>query len=126
MKWSVKSRRSALLPCMFGLALAAAAGADPARALDYPVRPVHLVAGYPAGGTVDIVARLMGQYLGERLGQAGLLVGLVQHQANKDHLGRLVARVDGQGLTGKVLKWPERDEIDAPVQEQLIVELYSK
>jgi tripartite-type tricarboxylate transporter receptor subunit TctC len=69
MKWSVKSRRSAVLPCMFGLALAAAAGADPARALDYPVRPVHLVAGYPAGGTVDIVARLMGQYLGERLGQ---------------------------------------------------------
>ena len=69
MKWSVKSRRSAVLPCMFGLALAAAAGADPARALDYPVRPIHLVAGYPAGGTVDIVARLMGQYLGERLGQ---------------------------------------------------------
>ena len=30
------------------------------------------------------------------------------------------------GLTGKVLKWPERDEIDAPVQESLIVELYSK
>ena len=29
-------------------------------------------------------------------------------------------------LTGKVLKAPERDEIDAPVQEQLIVELYSK
>jgi ribosomal protein S4 len=25
-----------------------------------------------------------------------------------------------------VLKWPERDEIDAPVQESLIVELYSK
>jgi tripartite-type tricarboxylate transporter receptor subunit TctC len=69
MKWSVKSRRSAVLPCMFGLALAAVAGADQARALDYPVRPVHLVAGYPAGGTVDIVARLMGQYLGERLGQ---------------------------------------------------------
>ncbi|HEY3641651.1 MAG TPA: tripartite tricarboxylate transporter substrate binding protein [Xanthobacteraceae bacterium] len=54
---------------MFGLALAAVACADQARALDYPVRPVHLVAGYPAGGTVDIVARLMGQYLGERLGQ---------------------------------------------------------
>ena len=30
------------------------------------------------------------------------------------------------GLTGTVLKWPERDEIDAPVQESLIVELYSK
>jgi len=69
MKWSVKSRRSAVLPCLFGLALATAAGADQAGALDYPVRAVHLVAGYPAGGTVDIVARLVGQYLGERLGQ---------------------------------------------------------
>ena len=35
-------------------------------------------------------------------------------------------QADHEGLTGKVLKWPERDEIDTPVQEQLIVELYSK
>ena len=34
-------------------------------------------------------------------------------------------QADHEGLTGKVLKWPERAEIDAPV-EQLIVELYSK
>ena len=33
---------------------------------------------------------------------------------------------DHDNLTGKVLRSPERDEIDAPVQEQLIVELYSK
>ena len=35
-------------------------------------------------------------------------------------------QADHDGLTGTVLKWPERDEIDAPVQESLIVELYSK
>jgi small subunit ribosomal protein S4 len=35
-------------------------------------------------------------------------------------------QADHEGLTGKVLKWPERAEIDTPVQEQLIVELYSK
>ena len=35
-------------------------------------------------------------------------------------------QADHEGLSGKVLKWPERDEIDAPVQESLIVELYSK
>ena len=34
--------------------------------------------------------------------------------------------VDHDNLTGKVLRAPERDEIDTPVQEQLIVELYSK
>jgi small subunit ribosomal protein S4 len=35
-------------------------------------------------------------------------------------------QADHEGLTGKVLKWPERAEIDTPVSEQLIVELYSK
>jgi tripartite-type tricarboxylate transporter receptor subunit TctC len=38
-------------------------------ALDYPTRPVHWVVGYPAGGTTDIIARLVGQWLSERLGQ---------------------------------------------------------
>jgi small subunit ribosomal protein S4 len=35
-------------------------------------------------------------------------------------------QADHEGLTGKVLKWPERADIDTPVQESLIVELYSK
>jgi small subunit ribosomal protein S4 len=35
-------------------------------------------------------------------------------------------QADHDNLTGKVLRWPERQEIDTPVQEQLIVELYSK
>ena len=35
-------------------------------------------------------------------------------------------QADHDGLTGKMLKWPERGEIDTPVQESLIVELYSK
>jgi small subunit ribosomal protein S4 len=33
---------------------------------------------------------------------------------------------DHENFTGRVLKWPEREEIDTPVQESLIVELYSK
>src|SRR6516225_5019238 len=40
-----------------------------ASALDYPTRPVHIIVGFaPAGGT-DIMARLIGQWLSERLGQ---------------------------------------------------------
>ncbi len=35
-------------------------------------------------------------------------------------------QADHDNLTGKVLRMPDRDEIDTPVQEQLIVELYSK
>jgi tripartite-type tricarboxylate transporter receptor subunit TctC len=40
-----------------------------ARAQAYPMRPVRIVAGYPAGGVTDIYARLIGQWLSERLGQ---------------------------------------------------------
>src|ERR1700761_172963 len=40
-----------------------------ASALDSPTRPVRFVVGYPAGGATDIIARLIGQKLSERMGQ---------------------------------------------------------
>ena len=56
------------------LHLAAGAAALPAlprvaSALDYPTRPVRIIVGYAPGGTNDISARLMGQWLSERLGR---------------------------------------------------------
>ena len=45
------------------------AGISDAVALDYPTRPVRWIVGYPAGGSTDIVARLVGQHLSEKLGQ---------------------------------------------------------
>jgi tripartite-type tricarboxylate transporter receptor subunit TctC len=50
-------------------AVALPAGSRVARAQAYPSRPVRIVVGVPAGGTFDIVARLIGQWLSERLGQ---------------------------------------------------------
>src|SRR5207245_3925980 len=44
-----------------------------ARAQAYPSRPVRIVVGFPAGGGIDIVARLMGQWLSERFGQQLLI-----------------------------------------------------
>jgi tripartite-type tricarboxylate transporter receptor subunit TctC len=41
-----------------------------ARAQDYPTRPVRLIVGFSAGGVLDVFARLIGQWLSERLGQA--------------------------------------------------------
>src|SRR6516225_6575757 len=62
------------LPRRQFLHLAAGAAALPAlpriaRAQTYPARPVHIVVGFPAGQTADIVARIMGQWLSERLSQ---------------------------------------------------------
>lgn len=53
------------------LALAAAilSFAPVAFADEYPARAVHWIVGYPPGGTTDILARIMGQYLSEKLGQ---------------------------------------------------------
>jgi len=45
------------------------ASARGASALDYPTRPVRFLVGYPPGGATDILARLIGQRLSEKLGQ---------------------------------------------------------
>lgn len=56
---------------LIGLAclVAVVAGAGPAAAADYPSRPVHWLIGFAAGGPVDIVARIMSQWLSEHFGQ---------------------------------------------------------
>jgi tripartite-type tricarboxylate transporter receptor subunit TctC len=41
-----------------------------ARAQTYPTHPIRLIVGFPAGGQVDIIARLTAQWLGDRLGQS--------------------------------------------------------
>jgi tripartite-type tricarboxylate transporter receptor subunit TctC len=51
------------------MGISAVASIGSAVALDYPTRPVRFVVGYPPGGATDILARLIGQRLSEKLGQ---------------------------------------------------------
>jgi tripartite-type tricarboxylate transporter receptor subunit TctC len=52
--------------------------AGPSYALDYPTRPVRFIVSFAAGGPNDTIARLLGQYLSEQIGQAVVV---------EDHVG---------------------------------------
>jgi tripartite-type tricarboxylate transporter receptor subunit TctC len=85
------------------LQLAASAALLPAtarhaRALDYPTRPVRLIEGFGAGSAPDVVARLIGQALSERLGQPFVIENRTGSSSNiaADHVAR--ASADGYTL----------------------------
>ncbi|MDO8298643.1 tripartite tricarboxylate transporter substrate binding protein [Lacisediminimonas sp.] len=59
----------------FGAALASLLALAPAagNAQAYPNKPIKLIVGYPPGGNLDIIARVVGQRLSEQIGQAVLI-----------------------------------------------------
>jgi tripartite-type tricarboxylate transporter receptor subunit TctC len=80
-----------------GAGVALLGGAGTAYALDYPTRPVRWIVGYPAGGTTDIIARLIGDALGRRLGQQ---IVVENRPGAGNNLGtETVARADADGYT---------------------------
>jgi tripartite-type tricarboxylate transporter receptor subunit TctC len=91
------------LPRRRFLHLAAGAAALPAlsriaRAQTYPTRPVRLIVGFPAGGPTDITARIMAQYLSERLGQAFIIENRPGAASNVATEAVVRARPDGYTL----------------------------
>jgi tripartite-type tricarboxylate transporter receptor subunit TctC len=65
------SRRTAICLIATGISIgiSAIASIGSAAAQDYPTRPIKWVVGYPPGGATDIIARLIGQRMSEKLGQ---------------------------------------------------------
>jgi hypothetical protein len=85
------------------LSLAAGAAALPtisrmAWAQAYPTRPVRIIVGFPPGGGTDITARLMGQWLSERLGQRFFIENRVGAAGNIGTEAVVRAPADGYTL----------------------------
>jgi len=86
-----------------------------ADAQAYPTRPVRIVVGYAAGGGTDIVARLMGQWLSERLGQQFVIENRTGAATN---IGtEAVARAPADGYT--LLLVHTANAINATLYEKL-------
>src|SRR5436190_2698564 len=90
------------LPRRQFLHLAAGAAALPtfcgvAGAQTYPARPVRIVVGLPPGGGADITARLIGQWLSERLGQPFIIDN--RPGAGSNIATEAVVRAPGDGYT---------------------------
>ncbi|MCY1525611.1 Tripartite tricarboxylate transporter family receptor [compost metagenome] len=66
----MKSIQHPLRGALAALCATAAFAASPSAFADYPDRAISLVVGYPAGGSVDLTARLFGEELAKRLGQS--------------------------------------------------------
>jgi tripartite-type tricarboxylate transporter receptor subunit TctC len=80
-----------------GCVAALPAAARIARAQSYPARPVHLLAGFPPGGIVDIIARLIGQWLSQRLNQPFIIEN--RPGAGSNIATELVAKATPDGYT---------------------------
>src|SRR5207244_2297617 len=90
------------------LRLAAGAAALPAlshvaAAQTYPSRPVRFIVGFPAGNAPDIIARLTGQWLSDRLGQQFIIDNRPGAASNIATEAALSAPADGYTLLMIVL-----------------------
>jgi tripartite-type tricarboxylate transporter receptor subunit TctC len=108
------------LPRRRFLQLAAGAAALPAvsriaQAQAYPTRPVRLIVGFPAGGTADIAARLMGHWLSERLGQPFIIEN--RPGANTNLATEAVVRSPADGYT--LLLVGPSNAINATISDKL-------
>jgi tripartite-type tricarboxylate transporter receptor subunit TctC len=97
------------------VAMGTIAASRAATGQGYPTRPVHVVLGLSAGGSVDIVTRLVAQHLSERLGQAFIVEN--RPGAAGDIATESVARASADGYT--ILVVLAANAINATLHEKL-------
>src|SRR5436190_19884914 len=81
-----------------------------ASADNYPTRPVRIVVGFAAGGAVDIVARLLAQWLSERIGQQCVVEN--RPGAGNNIATEYVLKSDPDGYTTTSCQSDQRDQRD--------------
>jgi len=86
-----------------------------ARADTWPSRPVHIVSGFPPGGPADILGRLIGQYVSEKLGQPFIIEN--KPGAGSNTATELVARSAPDGYT--LLVMTTANTINATLYDKL-------
>jgi tripartite-type tricarboxylate transporter receptor subunit TctC len=99
-------RRTFLRAAAAALALPALprfASAQPSAAQTYPSRPVRLIAGFPPGNAPDLVARLLGQFLSDSLGQPFVIENRPGAASNIGTEAVVRAQPDGYTLLMSVL-----------------------
>jgi tripartite-type tricarboxylate transporter receptor subunit TctC len=100
---------------LIATAAVASAASRPAFAADYPSRPVRVIIGFAPGGPADLLARVLGQYLSERLGQPFVI-------ENRPGAGTTLATeaVTRSAPDGYTLLWTtSADEINAALYRKL-------
>src|SRR5215218_8257823 len=96
-------------------AAALAVTTQTATAQNYPTRPVRMMVGFAAGGTTDIVARLIGKGLSERLGQQFVIEN--RPGANTNIATEAVVRAPADGYT--LLTFPSTTAINTTLYDKL-------
>lgn len=89
--------KSATLLVLAALAAGVTGAAPSARAADWPQRPIHLIVPFPGGSSSDIVARIVAQALGRRLGETFVVEN--RPGASGEIAGEYVAHAAPDGYT---------------------------